>query len=772
MISSNLKLFLKFLAKNKLYTTIIVFSFSIALAYIILIGVYVKNELSVDSFHTKKERLFRLQNDGSFAPKVGPWLMEKFPEIENYTRYDKRTMVSANPGGLKQVSEIALVDSSFFTMFSFKMFEGDPNSVLDSPKSIVLSKKFANKLFGNKPAIGKEIILGDTFHYIVSGVVDDFKNTQFEPCDAIVNFTELARMWNYPELLTTLDNSSFNLYFLERKGTDLASKAPEALKLFKKDYWMYTKGIAKELEFIPLTKSYYYPVMGHGGMRSNNLVFIRILIFIALFVLVIALLNYVNLSIAQSGFRAKEAALKKMAGSSKEALLLQFVSESVLLCLLSFGLAIGLAILLEPYAGNLLSTRLNLPENFTFLNFSIGIVFIIVLGIIAGIAPALIISKFSPIDIVKGSFRRSSKLIYSKALISFQYFIALVLLICTMVIVKQTRFMLNYNVGFDKENIAYFENPVTDSIKVESFIHDLKKNPGIEEVSFVQGCPIDAGNNNTMEIAEGKTVGYQTFTVDSAYIKMMKLKVTSTGAAYSKYGILMNETALKESGLNSHSQTAKWYREKLPLLGVTNDYLISSLHEKVRPAVIFNLKKKSEGWTVLVKLSGSNLPESISHMRKVYKSYTDGLDPDIKFFDQTIEGWYTQEKNTSRLIGSFTILAIVMSVMGLFAMSLYYIQQKTKEIGLRKISGASEAEITNMLNRDYTKWVVIAFAFAVPISWYIMHRWLESFPYKTNISWWIFAIAGISALLIALLTIGWQSWKAATRNPVEALRYE
>ncbi|NVO20156.1 MAG: ABC transporter permease [Bacteroidetes bacterium] len=768
----DLKLFIHYLSKNKLFTIITLFSFSIALTYVILLGVYLQNELSVDAFQQKKDRIFRIHNESSFAPKVGSVLMEKYPEIENYTRLDKQSLITSTPGGIKRNTTFLLVDSSFFTVFSFRLVEGDPSSVLDDIGSVVLSRHYATRLFGNKPAKGREIIVDGKWHLTVTGVVEDFTNTQIEPCDAIINFNMLARFWNYPELLTTYDNSSFNLYFLEKPGTDLAAKAPEILKFFKQDYWMYKNGITKTLDFIPLEKAYFIPVSGHGGSRSNSLTFIRILFFIILFVLLIALLNYVNLSIAQAGFRAKEAALKKLAGSSRSALLLQFVSESILLCLVSFGIAIFLSFLIEPFANQLLETKLMLADHLSFPLMAAGFVFIMLLGIIAGLAPALVITRFSPIDIVKGTFRRKSKLVYSKVLISIQYFIALVLLICTMVIVKQTRFLVNYDVGFQKENIAYFDNYITDSSRVEPFINELKKDPAIQEVSFVQGSPMDGGNNNTLNIGEGKVVSYQTFAVDSAFYRIMKLHITPTGAAMARNGILMNETAIRESGLSRKSVSTRWANGSVPLLGVVDDYLINSLHQKVRPVVIWRLYRKSEAWSVLVKLSGTNLPQTLAHIREVHRQFTDGIEPDIKFFDQTIHSWYKKEENSSRLIASFTLLAIIMSVMGLFAMSLYYIQQKNKEIGIRKISGAGDSAILILLNRDYLKWVLLSFVFAVPVAWYAMHRWLEGFAGKTGLNWWIFALAGLAACFIALMTVGWQSWRAASRNPVEVLRYE
>ena len=771
-MGNHFKIYLKHLVKNKLYTFVTIFGFAISLMFVLLLSVYIRQELSVDQFHANKNRIFRLyhENNSGFAPPVGEAIKTQLPEVENYCRiYTSNGVVSAGVGQ-KFKMDYMLADSSFFSMFSFTIDNPGKINPLAAKNSIVLSRSFARKIFGANDPVGQEINMLGGPSFLVAAVMDDFsENTQFEKCDAVLNFTVLPDIWGWKELLTSYGNSSFSIYFLSRAGTNLPSKATQILESFKKDYWLYKNNYAKELKFEPLSEVYFSSSSG-VGIRQNSKTLILVFSAIVFLILGIAVINYINLTIAQTGFRGKETAIKKLMGSSKAKLLFQHLSESVTLSFFAALVAIFLAFLIEPYFNELLNTNLQLSERFNgrfVLSLLAGIPLI---GIISGLIPAMVINRFNPIEVVKGNFSRKTKATYSKILIGFQYCIAIVLLICSWGISRQTHFMRSYNTGFQKDNILWMENTIEAKQK-KAFSDVLKSVPGVQEVSFVCGSPLDGGNNQSFTHND-KPVSFQEFIVDSAFVNLMGLKITPTSAAYSKKGYYLNRTALAELELPDNATTFKRYNEEYPILGIVNDFNFRPLYQKIGPVMIGQMDAERTPWKIFVKVSGVNQLETVNRIKRAQAKFTGGIPMISGFVDDSINQWYEKEEKMASIVTAFTVLAIIISVMGIFAMSLYYIQQKVKEIGIRKVNGARISEIMAMLNKDFVKWVAFAFVIATPIAYYAMNKWLENFAYKTNLSWWIFALAGLLALGIALLTVSWQSWKAATRNPVEALRYE
>jgi putative ABC transport system permease protein len=330
--------------------------------------------------------------------------------------------------------------------------------------------------------------------------------------------------------------------------------------------------------------------------------------------------------------------------------------------------------------------------------------------------------------------------------------------------------MQNYDMGFNRENLFWMDNTVGTS-QVEAFRAELKSIPGVEQVSFCSGMPVDGGNNQSFNY-NGKPVSFQEFRGDSLYLDIFGMKVHQTASAYSKNGIWINQAAVKAMELGENPTSMKFYDNQLPVLGIIEDFNYNSLHEQVGPAIIRQMDAKQAPWNIVVKINGANIVETVSRIKEKQASFTGGLPMESGFIDSTVDQWYTTEVKRSKLIGAFTLLSIIISSMGIFAMSLYYIQQKVKEIGVRKVNGAKVSEVVTLLNKDFLVWVLVAFVIATPLAWYAMNKWLENFAYKTELSWWIFALAGMLASGIALLTVSFQSWKAATRNPVEALRYE
>lgn len=771
MKTNSLRSFFKFLIKNKLYSLVTISGFAVSLMFVLLLSVYIKQELSVDQFHKNKGRIFRLYHEETsmFGAPTGEYIKNQLPEVEAYTRIKNEEGNATFPGNHKTRVNYLLADSTFFTMFSFRLIEGNPHEVLKTKDRAVLSESFASKMFGSENPVGQSFEL-EKKTFIVSGIIEDMpQNTHFEKFDAIITFDMLAEFWNYPELLTSNNNSSFGLYFLAKEGTNLPSKAPMILELFKKDYWIYKDEFAKELEFEPLTDVYYSSSAG-PAIRQNSKSSVFMFGGIAILILVIAIINYINLTVAQTGNRSREIAIKKLMGSSKSSLIYQQISESVALSLLAAIIAIGLALVVEPFFDNLMNTKLNLVHQISASFVLISLLIIALTGFVSGIVPALAANKFNPIEIVKGSFTFKTRKSYSKILISFQYIVAIVLLVSTLTSARQSEFMQNYDMGFNRENLFWMDNTVGTS-QVEAFRNELKSIPGVEQVSFCRGMPVDGGNNQSFNY-NGKPVSFQEFQGDSLYLGIFGMKITETASAYSKNGVWINQAAVKVTELGENPTSMKFYDNQLPVLGIIEDFNYNSLHEQVGPAIIRQMDAKQAPWNIVVKINGVNIVETVSRIKEKQASFTGGLPMESGFIDSTVDQWYTTEVKRSKLIGAFTLLSIIISSMGIFAMSLYYIQQKVKEIGIRKVNGAKVSEVITLLNKDFLVWVLVAFVIATPVAWYAMHKWLENFAYKTTLSWWIFALSGVLALGIALITVSWQSWRTATRNPVEALRYE
>jgi len=769
----NLRTFVNHLFKNKLYTIITILGFSISLTFVILLSVYLKNELSVNENQTKKERIYRLINENSDgnAPPVAEMLQSKYPEIESYTRiYTNRSFVKIDDkDGMIKFSSL-MVDSTFFDIFDIEIIEGDKSKFLVTKNSIILSKEYARKAFGNKSPIGKQISINDRIPCTVTGVFDNLtKDTHFKKTDGIINFKLIADIWSYPAVLTSYGNCSFGIYFLEKENSNLPSKAPEILKGFKEDYWLYQHDRVKEVIFEPLSEIYFSDVNAKGS-RNNSKILLSILLIIVILILVLSIINYMNLTIAQSGARAKDIAIRKLLGSSRLALIKQHIIESIVLILFSFAIAIFLAFVSENTFNNLLQTELNLKSTFGLSTMLITSVFITLIGIISGLIPAIIITKLKAVDVIKGGFRRKSKAVYSRVLIGFQYVVVIVLLITTMVISQQSSFMMNKDLGYNKDNIIklpnYTENNQRDAIR-----NEFLKVPGIKNVSFVAGSPIDGGNNNSF-IYEEKPVSFQVFIVDSAFFQMTGIEITPTGVAYSKDGIYLNQTAVNELDLDSLPTHFTQQDKTFPVLGIVNDFNFRALNQEIGMLMIHQMDTTRYPWSILIEIDGNNIPQTMKQMEGVYSDFTDGITIDYEFFDQAIASWYEKEKRMSIIIKYFAILSIIISVMGIYAMSVFYNQQKIKEIGVRKVNGATVFEIIRMLNKDFIKWVLIAFVIAVPIAYYAMNKWLETFAYRIDLSWWIFALAGILALIIALTTVSWNTFISARRNPVDSLMHE
>ncbi len=765
---SDFKVFIRSLRRNKLYSGITVMGFAVSLTFIVLLSVYIRQELSIDKFHTRKDRIFRMAGeDGAYwGALVGGQLKETFPDIEAYTRiYQNNRLFGLRSDGAKLPFSALYVDTAFWDMFTFPLREGRG---FQGKNEVVLSLSFARKMFGNESPVGKDLNINGTSGWTIVGVADDFTDrTHFDYCDVFFNFNTLDAGW-----ISANNSATFGTYLLEKAGADLQAKIPLMTEQMKKDFWMFKDNYRKQLILEPLESVYWSPVWS-PGIHRNSRTLITVLMAIVAVILVLALVNYNNLSVARAGFRSKESAVKRLLGSSNGALFRQFIAESVTLCYIAFIIACFLAFAVLPWFNGLLNTTVVLQDHITFFTLLAAFLAVGIIGIIAGLVPAWLLTRFNPVEVVKGVFRKRTKGGYSKLLISFQFCMAITLIICTLVIWKQTDFMRNYNLGYDKENVVWLESRIGADQK-NALDNELRQIAGVELISYAYGTPLDGGDNNTITnySGTGKQISFQRFEVDSNFFKMLNLQVIPTGVAYDSKGVWLNETAVKAIEAKGLPEELQFFDQKLPVLGVIRDFHIRSLTARMSPLIVFTLQPDLGFSKILVKVSSQDPAGTYERIREVYGRFIQGEPFGSGFMDQTIDAWYEGNARTARLIGYFSVLAIVLSMMGILAMATYFIQQRVKEIGIRRVNGATIESILYMLMNHFMRWILLAFLVACPLAWFVMWRWMQDFPYHTDLSWWLFGSAGIAAFAVAALMVGWQSIKAATENPVNSLKSE
>lgn len=768
---SHLKSFINYLLKNKQYTLITLVGFGISLMFVVVLSLYVEKELSVDEFHKNKHRIYRLANDchSMFSPPMAAMLTETFPQFEASTRiYSYEGIVDAGTD-TKVQAKLLLVDSTFFRMFSFHLANGNPTEALRSTTSMVLGQKLAHKLFSESAPIGSTISC-DGVDYVLNGIMDDFPdNTIFAEYDGVVNFTSLERLWENEEILSSFDNNSFGIFVMARDNSDMTQLAERTLKLFHdEDLWLYTMGYAKTVVYEPLP-DVYFSKNGSYTIKTGNMQTILILMAVAILVLVLSIINYINLTIAQSGFRSKAIAIRKLSGSTRLNLVGQMVFESVILCTASLGIGLLFALFAEPLFNKILEGNIDIAKQFSGLHWLVSIGSIVIIGFVSGILPALHITSINPIDIVKGSLAFKTKTRYSKVLIGFQIAIVIALLGGTIAIHNQFSFMKNYDMGFRQSNMLILDNRLNENQR-QTFRAEARRIPGVIDVAYVAGTPLDGGNNMSFS-HNGKSVGFQIFEVDSAFLEMMQFKIMPTGAAFEKNGVYINRAAVATMELDSLPLQCPFYDKQLTVLGVVQDFSYRDLYTPIGPTII-KYRNNNSPWQIAIGLQPEITSATITQLEELYDKISDGLPFEYTSMGETIEQWMAKERRTSGIMFYFSILSVVISIMGIYAMSIYYIQQKRKEIAIRKINGAKIPEVVRLLGSIYLKITLVAFVIITPVTIYVVNIWMQQFPYRANLPWFAFLLAGILTLGVSLLTVVGQLWRAAHQNPVYSLRYE
>ena len=757
---------------------------AIGMACAILILFWVQDEWSYDRHYEHADDLYRViekQNSPNgevtlFAPTLSvvvPALKNEYSEIIRYSRII-HTPLTLKKGDEFIEETVVAVDKDFFKMFSIRFVRGDINTAFNDSHNIVITEETAHKYFGNEDALGKTLP-SRGFLVTVTGVVkplphnshirfDFLISTDFlvEPGARINDWEDRGRSHSYVEL---------------KKGTDsqlVDQKIQNFIKTHKKgsDAEILLQNIKKI--HLYSSRKYIYDISGNG-----DITYVTILGLIAIFILLIACINFMNLSTAQSVLRAREIGVRKVAGANKQKIITQFLGESLLIVFVATVIAMILVELLLPGYNTLVGKLLDV--DYHRVGLYIGLITIVLFcSLLAGSYPAFYLSSLNPSDIIRGVINKDpGNANFRRVLVIFQFTLSIVLIVCTIIIGNQLKYMQNKKLGYNKDNIGYFMFPIRPGDpKLEALKKELCNNPDI--VSVTKGnSPINLEATSGGYTWAGKKAGddvlFHRLDTDEDYAKTFQLELKDGRFFSSEFptdntAVVINEKAAEVMGLkNPVGEVLTTPRgAKLTIVGVLKDFHIQSLHYKIEPLIV----KKGASNNLFVKMKPDHIPATVESINKTFKSFNPGLPLDFHFLDDDFDNLYRTEQRMSKIFGYFSLLAIIISCLGLIGLSLFMTELRTKEIGIRKVNGAKSFEIFSLLSKEYIVWVLVSILIASPIAWFAMHRWLENFAYKTELSWWIFALTGLLALGIALLTVSWQSWKAATRNPVEALRYE
>ena len=760
--------FLNFLGRNKLYTAINIFGFSISLMFVILLVTYTRQEYAVDQFHSNKERIFRLCNESGscFAPLIGRDLKDRYPEIDTYVRLHSSNEIITG-GGHHLKAHYLLADPDFFKMFSFRLAEGDTAQVLRSKNGALLSESFARNLFPEGNYLDKTITIKG-IKVPITGILHSFGNSHMVTPDIMLSYEEWLPILNWSEVFKQgYANASFPLYIMLKPNADLSAKMPEILSRFKTYYWPYQEEHTHELSVKPLTELYFSSGLRGGTCRHGSQKLIGILFSAAILILLFAVINYINLSTAQSESRAREMAVRRLLGCSRKALFTRLIVESVLLCILSLLIALLLAGIAEPIFNRILQTHISVSNLFSASNLGIGVVAIILLGLLTGVIPASVITRARPIDVVRGSFRHKTKMVYNKILIGFQCLITIVLLGCTLTMSRQIDMMLHADLGFNTANKLYLSIQNMNGYQASGLKNRLLQIAGVENISRVRGVPMFA-NNNSSGVWHNKPIHLEIFEGDSTYVGLMGFRKIQDNRNFAQNAIWLNRTAMRELELPDNASYCEYL--KSPIAGVIYDFLYQDLTHHPQPCVIKPLPEKEWCWAFVIQLTDEYSITTLQKIKQAYNEYTGGMPIDYKTFDDVMHQQYAAQQRMSDILFGFTLVAILISALGILAMATYFIRQRSMEIAVRKVFGSTNREVLQRLVLHFVRYVLAAFVIAVPVIWYLMHDWLSQYVLRIPLSWTIFALAGLTALAIAVATVFGQSWRAANSNPVDAIK--
>ena len=800
MLKHYFRVALRHLRRQQIITVINILGLAIGMACCMLIMLFVRNEYGFDNFHPNGRNIYRVTHSFTKAGEtnygnstqwpVGPYLKNEISDIKASVRIMNAGTALYSYQDKQYVDPLAYADAGFFSMFNFPLVKGNVQTALQEPYTMVITEKVAKKYFGNDDPIGKILKVDNQFDCRVTAVAKELPLNTDVGKDILLSYATV-------EQLIKKDGGSMEQWYNFNDNTTFI-QLPEGVSLQKMKSQLqgfvdrHIKGIASSLgevfglDLQPLANIHLHPYGDKN--KQDNIHLLYIYIAIAIFIILIACFNFMNLVTARANERAIEVGVRKVMGSERRQLIIQFISEAVLLTTISFVLAIFLALLFMPWFDKITGKEFGLftLSNLPFLGCLLGMS--VIVGLLSGSYPALYLSGLLPVAVLKGGFKTSGSRVWiRKTLVIAQFSIAIILIVATIVVYSQLRFWQNKYLGFDKDrlvNVNITSGSAEKNFKVIK--EDLLRQPGVQHVTVsntAMGRYVGSVNPVVKEgDSEDKSIVTSVIMGDFDLLKTLDIKLTkgrdfSPGfSTDSNNAFIVNEAMVKAMNLHDPiGQRIKWLpgftERKGEIIGVAKDFNYSTLTVPVSPAIYI---VRDHGFSVMsIRLAkGGDLTKQVADVENVWKKYVTDYPFTYSFVSDDLAQQYVNQDRLASLFGTFSMLAILIACMGLFGLSILIARQRTKEIGIRKVLGASTTNITRLLSQDFMQLVLVSLLIAVPVSWYLMNKWLQDFAYRINVEWWMFLSAGIMAMIIALVTISFQSVKAALTNPVKSLRTE
>lgn len=776
--------FINFLKRNKLYSAVNLLGLSLSMAFVLLLAVYVTSQLSTDSFQKNADRIYVIAQKETVTSAywMSRHMKANFPEIEKSASYSTNGLQEYKIDGNIVNARTSYADSSFFDMFSFPLVEGDLREWKASIGGVLISESFAKAQFGDKDPVGREIRFDGADSTVstltVSGVFKDIENSIIRPCDIFLR-GEIMTITNRANDERMSNAGSSICFVMAYPNADLPARHDDVLKWCRENFWTYLSdygGDENDVRIIPLRDVYFLSEGNEDyneGLVMGNKTTVMLLGGMCFLLLLFAILNYVNMTTALSGFRAKEMATRRLIGATKGGIFLKMIVESTIICAAAMIVAILLGEALSPAVSKALNYDISIFKAVSPASVLVCVLFTVLVGVIAGLVPALIIQKAEPIEIVRGTLRLKTKTLYSKVIIVIQNVITVVMLVTAFTMHLQIRSMINAPMGYNTEDQITISNEYGRAGELAPLINKLKAESCVEAVGLGNGYPMFGTNNWTMSTESGKEASFQMVQGDSAYFNILGIRKKQDNHSPNNYWL--NEYAYGVLGID---ETAMEFTTKsngtMQIGGIYYDFKIKPLLEEQHPALIYQYDEYPAGkwpWTILVKTTPDH-KEALARVKAVFSElYPDKLF-DASYVEDDIKAVFASENRVLEIMVIFTILSLFVSALGLVAMSSYYMQQERRTVSLKKVYGADYNSVLWGLVAEFMKMIGVAFVIAVPVAWYLMHTWLNGYSYRIGLHWWIFAVAGLFTALIAVLSVLWQAVRAARTNPAIELKKE
>ena len=787
MFKNYLKVAIRNLLRQKRYSVINIFGLAIGMAVAILILLWVQNELGFDKFHKNIDDLYivgsrvymgnEIRNWSYVPPAVGPALKADYPEVLNAVRLDRISDITLRYRDRTFNENILAVDPSLLEMFTFPLLQGERTTALASRYSVVLTERVARKYFGGADPMGKIIRLNNAYDFLVTGVLNDIPENSSIKFDILVPIAFCEELTGKPDYLNIWDNYSFRTFVQLGKGSSYQTFSNKITHLItNKKGWRFGEPYLRPFSQLHL----HY--LGYGGGRIQE---IHTFIIIAFFILLIASFNFMNLTTARSGKRSKEIGLRKVVGASRHNLIKQFYSECILQSMFSFIIALILVQTLLPVFNTLSGKRLTFDfiSNPTLIPLLLGVVFFT--GLLAGSYPSMFMAAFQPSLILKGNWMGSrGKTRSRKILVIIQFVLSIALIASTSIISRQLQYMQHKNLGFEKEQLLYIPLKKETRKNWLPAKEAMLENPNIVRASLTSGVPTGIYNNNTGWNWEGKNPDTDPlvtkFFVDFDMLETFGMKMKEgnwmsrdfiSGPTITGGNIIINETFAEITGLKNPvgARISNWNYE-YTIMGVIRDFHFQPLYQDIEPMAIMYDPDKAR--FLFLRIRPESISRSMAHIERVYRRFMPGFPLEYHFLDDEFAQLYQNEQNIGSLITTFTILAIIISCLGLFGLAAFMAELRTKEIGVRKVLGASDRGIILLLSQEFAKWVLLANVFAWPLAYIFIRNWLQNFAYHIKPGLDSFLLSGLLALTVALITVSIQAVRAARSKPVDSLRHQ